>query len=372
MNLTEEEKQLLIKLNLKKEKRKIKYNEKKQKLLENIIIENNENHIYSIDELKQLISNVNFENKEISKKTKTSSSINTYLNLLNTINNIIIKRDLNLNERNLLIDILNYKSFDYSFLKYLNDIQIENTILILRNYYSNDNTFRNVLNILNIITNHNINLISKLFIYYASSVKNKRKQNKLNISDKDKIIDLNRNIIIQNIENLKSIDDKLLYSLYTLIVSRRLEWRKVIIKFNNLNLTNYNNYMIILNNNIKCIFNDYKTFKNYGTQELIINDTYLINIILEYIKNKNLNDNDLLFSQIKNKNKEYDETYFSKKIIDLFYTIYKIPISLRFIRISHIVHFNKYNTNPTYAQRELLAQQMGHSVDEQLLYNKII
>ena len=57
-------------------------------------------------------------------------------------------------------------------------------------------------------------------------------------------------------------------------------------------------------------------------------------------------------------------------IADVFYKVYKEPISVRFLRMSHISALMR--TNPTNKEMKKLAEEMAHSTDEQSRYNKII
>ena len=64
---------------------------------------------------------------------------------------------------------------------------------------------------------------------------------------------------LENLELLNNIEDKLIYTLYTFIPPRRLEYSNMIIKENDINLDNNFNYIIIENNvPIKFVFNNYK------------------------------------------------------------------------------------------------------------------
>lgn len=373
MDLLDEEEEFLIKQQKKKERQREtqkKYYNKKIELYKQNHKTDKKQYI-SIDDLKLLIKDDEIIEKERLKKNKSKNTISNYINLLNQINKLILNKSLTNIEKEELINIIQGSSSNYIILSYLDNKNIEQTIEILRNYYNNDNTFRNILNILNIITNYKYELINKLFIYYTKQIINNREKNEIDINDKDKIINLDRTTIIEHIENIENINDKLLYSLYTLIPARRLEWRKMIIKYNELNINEKQNY-IIMGDEIKCIFNDYKTYKIYKKQILLIKDDYLIKLINDYIKHNYLKENDLLFSQETDKNKEIAESNFSQKLKDLFYSIYKIPICLRFIRISHIVYFIKLNPNPPLTLRKNFSTQMGHSIEEQLRYNKII
>ena len=64
------------------------------------------------------------------------------------------------------------------------------------------------------------------------------------------------------------------------------------------------------------------------------------------------------------------ESNFSKKVVEVFYKVYKEPISVRFIRMSWISALMK--TNPTNIQMKKLANEMAHSKEKQSKYNKIL
>ena len=131
-----------------------------------------------------------------------------------------------------------------------------------------------------------------------------------------------------------------------------------------------NNYLIISTNPKQIIFNNYKTNKTHGQQHFNILDTDLNNIIDEYILNNGLLNGDYLFSLKTDKNKVISQPNFSHLISDVFFKVYNIPISVRFIRMSHTSYL--LNKNPTIKQMEILAYQMGHSPQEQQKYKKIL
>ena len=262
---------------------------------------------------------------------------------------------------------------------YINN-DIEPTINALRTHYKNDNTFKNYINILVVITSHLKTLnksiyqtLTKLNIYINNQLQDKRKYNTLEEADKNKIIDLDKTAIITNIQKLNNIKDRLIYGLYTLFPARREEWRhtKITTETNKEKLEDpKNNYLIISTNPKQIIFNNYKTNKTHGQQSFNINDTDLNNIIDEYILNNGLLNGDYLFSLIKDKNKVISQPNFSQLISDVFFKVYNIPISIRFLRITWVS--NLLNKNPSIKEMEILAFQMAHGITEQGLYKKIL
>ena len=311
-----------------------------------------------------------------------ASTIEAYISKANLINKFFIKKSLSQEIKAELINLFNNNDFDedliLSQMTYINN-DIEPTINALRTHYKNDNTFKTHINILVVITSHLKTLdksvyqiLTKLNIYINNQLQDRRKYNTLEEADKDKIIDLDKSIILSNLNKLTNIKDRLIYGLYCLFPARREEWRltKITTETDKEELKDPLNNYLILSNPKQIIFNNYKTNKTHGQQHFNILDTDLNNIIDEYILNNDLSDGDYLFSLKCNKNKVISQPNFSHLISDVFFKVYNIPISLRFIRMSHITyHLSK---NPTIKQMEILAFQMAHGLEEQGKYKKIL
>ena len=311
------------------------------------------------------------------------STIDTYIKKADIINRIFTNKPLS-NElkgelRKLLNDNPNInEDLILSEMKYINN-DIEPTINNLREHYKNDNTFRNYINILVVITSHLKSLdksvyqtLTRLNIFLNNVLQEKRKLNEIDKGDEGKIIDLDKTIILSNLNKLENIKDKLIYSLYTLFPARREEWRfsKITTETDKEKLKDPVNNYLILSKPKRVIFNDYKTYKTYGQQDIEITDNDLNDIIDEYIIRNNLKNNDYLFSLERDKREVISQSNFSKLISKVFNKIYNIPITIRFLRISWVSNLLK--RNPTIKQREILAALMGHSIEEQSKYNKII
>lgn len=317
------------------------------------------------------------------KEPLTASTIEAYINKANLINKLFIKKSLSQEATEEIRKLLNNNDFDedliLSQMTYINN-DIEPTIQALRTHYKNDNTFRNYINILVVITSHLKTLnksvyqtLTKLNIYLTQQYQEKRKDNEIEEADRDKIIDLDKSTILNNIKKLNNIKDRLIYGLYCLFPARREEWRltKITTETNKEKLNDpLNNYLIISTNPKQIIFNNYKTNKTHGQQHFNILDTDLNNIIDEYILNNGLLNGDYLFSLKTDKNKVISQPNFSHLISDVFLKVYNIPISVRFIRMSHTSYL--LNKNPTIKQMEILAYQMAHSPQEQQKYKKIL
>jgi len=310
--------------------------------------------------IEDYIAKANIINKLFNKRNLPAEVKAELRKLLNDNNNI--DEDLILNEMN-----------------YIND-NIGNTIDQLRTHYKNDNTFKAYTNILTVISSHlkTINksihqTLTKTGIYINKKVQELREDNVLDDTDRNKIIDLDEATIIKNISKLHRTDDILLYALYTLQPARRLDYRNVKIT----NETDINklkdpstNYLIASSHPYKFVFNDYKTYKAYGQQVIPVENKTLNILIDHYINEKRLKNGDYLFSLLRNKREVIKGSVFSKKISDVFYKVYGVPISVRYLRMSWATHF--YKTNPSVKQIKEFADYMAHSSSESALYKKII
>jgi hypothetical protein len=320
---------------------------------------------------------------ETRKQPLAYSTIEDYIDKAAVIHGLFFEKPLLQEVKAQLRKLLNdNKSFDekliLSEMTYINN-DIEPTINTLRENYKNDNSFKTYLNILVVITSHLTSLnksvyqtLTKLNIYMNKKIQDKRKENKLDEGDEGKIINLDLTEILTNIEKLKNIKDKLIYGLYTLFPARREEWRftKLTTETNKDKLIHPVNNYLILSNPKRVIFNNYKTSKTYGQQDFQIDDRNLNNILDAYITSNKLEEKDYLFGLDRNKKEIISQPNFSKLISNVFFKVHNIPISLRFLRMSHISRLLK--TNPTIKQMETLAFYMANSVEEQRKYNKIL
>jgi hypothetical protein len=311
----------------------------------------------------------------------SQSTINDYISKCNIIHRIFTNKILSKSLKVQLINLFNNNDFNedliLSQMPYINN-DIEPTINTLREKYKNDNTFKTYLNILVVITSHLKTLnksvyqtLTKLNIYLNEVITDKRKENKINKEDENKIIDLDKSAIITNINKLDNINDRLIYALYSLFPARRLEWRltKIILdETTNINDVKYN-YLILKDGKYKIIFNNYKTATTYGRQIFNIDNNELTNILNDYIIKSKLLNGDFLFSLKTDKNKVISQSNYSHLISNVFKKVYNIPISIRYLRMSHITSY--LSKNPSIKEMELLAYMMGHSKEEQGLYKKI-
>jgi len=306
------------------------------------------------------------------------SSIKTYIDKVNIVNKLINDKPLTDNIKEELFNLINNKSFNKKLIlnemNYLNYDKIDYVINILRNKYINDNTYKSYIQSLVIITSHINSLqniyqkLTKINIFVNNQVENERKKNILKKKDIGKLINLNdENEILNNLNKLNNIEKKLYYAIYTLIPPRRLENRLLILTDENDidKLNDNNNYLVLSSTPKKLVYNNYKTKKNYGKQIIEIPDI-LDNIIIDFIKYNKLNNGDFLFHLLKNNKQPLNQSNFSKKISNVFKEVYEKKITLQMIRNLKTSNINNYS----YEEREKLATDMGHSINQQLKYSK--
>lgn len=169
-----------------------------------------------------------------------------------------------------------------------------------------------------------------------------------------------KTLININIDQLTD-QNKLIYNLYVLMPPRRIKDYINFIYVSNINniIDQNNNYCFIdyenLNNS-KFIFYNYKTFKTYGIQKLIISDD-LLKFIIEYIKNQNIKDNEKLIKINSN-------TRFIEALNKIF------GYSVDIIRHSFIDYL--YTLNLSYSELDKISFYMAHNIKQQQKYKKMI
>ena len=275
-------------------------------------------------------------------------------------------------------------------LKIFNIYNISNTIEKLKEVYRNTNTLqaklRPIVNLLaridsyekpyQIITNFNISLkdsyIQKREENADSDEEIQKLQNIMKIYDPEKLDEAND--LIEN--SSLNTRDKLIASFYLLMPARRLEYRFLkLIKddYDIEKLSNNYNYIIIGENDIptEIIFKKYKTARAggkvkkqvYGTQKYELNK-YIVKYLIDYINEEGININDMLFN--------IPLSTFSKLVADIMNTVFQYQkINSRTIRKVGAI-YNQQNTSKSLKEKKKLANDMGHSYEENALYNKIV
>jgi hypothetical protein len=289
------------------------------------------------------------------------------------------------------IEVGKYKTNLNNFkteLKIFNINNITNTIEKLKNIYRNTNTLqvklRPIINLLSridsyekpyqIITTFNIQLkdsyIQKREENADSDEEIQKIQNIMKIYDPEKLEETND--LIEN-SSLNS-RDKLVASFYLLMPPRRLEYRFLkLIKddYDIEKLSNNYNYVVIGENDIKIIFKRYKTARAggkvkkqvYGTQTYELNK-YIVKYLINYITEEGININTMLFN--------IPLSSFSKLVSDIMNNLFHYDnITNRTIRKVSAI-YNIQNDTKSIKDKKQLATDMGHSIIENQLYNKIV
>tara|TARA_R100000742_G_C4278898_1_gene102372 strand:+ start:1491 stop:2819 length:1329 start_codon:yes stop_codon:yes gene_type:complete len=280
----------------------------------------------------------------------------------------------------------NLDSFNNEF-KMFNQKNIIKTLEKISDYYKNmNNTIKNNItpfvnlfsridsyeNTYQIMTNYNIDLNQK----YISKRENNEPTSDEELEKLKTVMD---NYDPKNPEDTKkkindaelNSKDKFLASLYLLMPVRRLEYK--IMKLTNTldNLDENFNYLYIKGKKSKFIFNKYKTAEKggkiktevFGKQELDVNDDVL-QYLKQYIKESKIKNGDLLFG-------EMSLSTYSKMVQDIMEIIFNVKkigaTTLRTVASS----YNQQDNTKSVKDKRQLADQMGHDLNTNALYNKI-
>lgn len=163
--------------------------------------------------------------------------------------------------------------------------------------------------------------------------------------------------------------DKMLYSLYTEIPPRRLEYRTLILTDQKQKSTE-NNYLVISKGiPITIELNHYKTARLYKQYNIDLREhKALQDAIHNYTKHRGLYAGDYLFRKIA-ENQPVAQSYFTKMLQTMFkkYTNNKLSVGL--LRHSFITHTRKQKL--TLNQKKQIARAMAHTVGMADQYEKI-
>lgn len=127
------------------------------------------------------------------------------------------------------------------------------------------------------------------------------------------------------------------------------------------------NNCLVIRGKWQFVFNGYKTAKSLEQQIVPMPDD-LKEILLSYIKSKKLSIGDYLFHLDRSKKEIISQPNFSKKISKVFEKVYGTEISNRYLRNS--ASTTASNQNLSKKERQQLAHDMGHSLDQHLSYSK--
>lgn len=190
-----------------------------------------------------------------------------------------------------------------------------------------------------------------------------RDDNFISEEDKKKIItDYSDNTLLENIEKLDNIFEKMIYGLYTMLPPRRLEYTNVYISAYSYKIEPDKNYLVLLKRRPhKFIFQDYKTAKTYGKVEIDIPEI-LKPYIIDYLRDRRKKNKHLFI--------DLDGSGLIKKIKKTFNKIYGVDMTVRWLRISYATYLNTLQI--TNNEKNKLAIECGHSLEQSGKYKKLL
>ena len=165
----------------------------------------------------------------------------------------------------------------------------------------------------------------------------------------------------------KSLMERALYAVYTLMPVRRLDYRTMTIHLDGSSVLDSGNYLFVNHQGepLRFQYGDYKSVSVYGVQRIKVQPE-LGAILKPYIHTLQLGRH--LFPSPAGK--AYTDSDFSKLVSELFSRIHETPITVNNLRQSAISFFLKI-PNITVADKKEFARLMGHSMGMQSLYNKV-
>lgn len=318
------------------------------------------------------------------KKALESSTKNEYITKLNIIHKYITSTPLNTKLKAELNKLIADNVYDENIIldnmTYLLDIK--GTINLLRVKYPKENSLKSMFIPLVVVLgkikslNDNYQILTK--VAKSLNIENQqiRANNILPKKDEIKIIDLDREIVLKNVEKIEKLEDKVIYSIYSLFPARREDdYRLMRITYNKNaeNMDDDNNYLQILkNNDMNFVFNQYKTKDKYGQQKFKVPDE--INRILKaYIEEQGFKELDYIFYSNNNKKELIAQSNFSTKISNVFKKVYGIKISVRYLRKSHATYLYDTAYKEKWSSDKITdyTNKMSHSISESSLYRVV-
>jgi hypothetical protein len=253
--------------------------------------------------------------------------------------------------------------------------EVKQVVKDLRERYTSDSSFKGMVNAITGLLGRlddgayedEYQYVSSLGIVLQKEYTEVRDLNELTAEELAKInkIQFDDKSIADNIKKLKDLEEKALYAIY-MYIPRRLEVGTVHIRFNDKNTTN-GNYLILNKNSVpdRFIFNDYKTSKTYHRQIVDVPEQ-IQPILHEYVLDKNLQTDEVLFSLERSK-KEVDDN-FSKRLSRVFSKVYGENITNQDIRTAYATYFTTRAKNKT--EKNKVANALSHSFEVNEQYVK--
>lgn len=199
--------------------------------------------------------------------------------------------------------------------------------------------------------------------------KNELKKNRLNGKQESRFLHWSDLVSSINLNGLNQNEFNVV-KLYTKVAPRRAEYHllKIIQKKNKkskLPTDKKFNYLVLNKNGqpIRLIFNNYKTSNTYGAQSFDLNDGELDGLDLSGKEN-----GDFLFTGVSGK--EYSQPNFSALVSESFQKAMGTPLSINDLRHIFITGYIS-NSKLSDAEKEKIAERMGHSLSTAMEYRKI-
>jgi hypothetical protein len=256
--------------------------------------------------------------------------------------------------------------------------EIKQVVKDLRERYTTDSSFKGMVNAITGLLGRlddgayedEYQYVSSLGIVLQKDYTEVRDLNELTAEELAKInkIQFDDKSITDNIKKLKDIEEKALYAIY-MYIPRRLEVGTVRIRSNDKNTTT-GNYLILNKNSVpdRFIFNDYKTSKTYHRQIVDVPEQ-IQPILHEYVLDKNLQTDEVLFSLERSK-KEVDDN-FSKRLSRVFSKVYGENITNQDLRTAYATYFTTRAKNKTEKNRVANALSHSFEVNEQYVKTNV-
>jgi hypothetical protein len=263
-------------------------------------------------------------------------------------------------------------------LSYLQGSKLIDFIQFMKRTYDKPNTLKGYINPFVVIASYidyfkdTYQVLSKIIIALNKTYEDERDDNEITEEDSAKLIDYSPDKIVDMINSIPDITDKLIFALYTLIPPRRLEYASVIITENaDVDALNDANYLVIDTENAKktcLVFHEYKTKTAFDKQILTELPENLLTIIYAYLASHNKVAGDFLF--LNARGGPLKNSSFGDRVTKIFTKVYKTHITLRFIRMSYSTYMNSLGlTNNQIKKR---ADIMAHSVKTNSRYKKVV
>jgi hypothetical protein len=254
--------------------------------------------------------------------------------------------------------------------------KLQATIEALHEKYPKTMTFRAYINAMVVVVarvpafKKEYILLSKINVKYAKDYQIERSKNEIDAKDVGKLIKFDEATIQENIQKIKSPMDQVIYAL-CMYLNRRLEIRLLKIALSNSSTTE--NLLVVDKNNmpVEAVFNEYKTSNKFGQQVVAIPES-IKELIRDFIENSDIHLGMYLLGQQNDKRKEIGQGNFSKKIKDIFESVYDEAITNNWIRMSKATEQSgKYFEAFKAFQDQAQAQSHSSSTHTQYIKTKV-